>query len=164
MLVHNAALCPPVDTPGLSDADLEATLAVNVRAPHVLTAALAPAMAERGSGTIVVVGSWMASVGSPFVGLYSAIQGRRRAAGPQLGGRVRPARRAGERDRAGCDPDPDQRGADAALDALTSRTPAGRAGTPDDIARAVAWVVSDDAAFVHGAVLAIDGGISGTRL
>ncbi len=33
-----------------------------------------------------------------------------------------------------------------------------------DIARAVAWVVSDDAAFVHGAVLAIDGGISGTRL
>ncbi|MDT0349035.1 hypothetical protein [Pseudonocardia charpentierae] len=30
--------------------------------------------------------------------------------------------------------------------------------------RAVTWVVSDDAAFVHGAVLAIDGGISGTRL
>ena len=50
VLVHNAALCPPVDTPGLSDADLEATLAVNVRAPHVLTAALAPAMAERARG------------------------------------------------------------------------------------------------------------------
>jgi len=59
---------------------------------------------------------------------------------------------------------PINEGADAAVDALTSRTPAGRAGTPDDIARAVAWVVSDDAAFVHGAVLAIDGGISGTRL
>ena len=49
-VVHNAALCPAVDTVSLTDADLEATLAVNVRAPHVLTAALAPAM---GSGATV---------------------------------------------------------------------------------------------------------------
>jgi NAD(P)-dependent dehydrogenase (short-subunit alcohol dehydrogenase family) len=49
-VVHNAALCPAVDTVGLTDADLEATLAVNVRAPHVLTAALAPGMVERGDG------------------------------------------------------------------------------------------------------------------
>ena len=56
-VVHNAALCPPVDTASLSDADLEATLAVNIRAPHVLTAALAPAMLVRGSGAIVVVGT-----------------------------------------------------------------------------------------------------------
>ena len=56
----------------MSPADLEATLAVNVRAPHVLTAALAPAMAERGTGGIVVIGSWMAHVGHAFVGLYSA--------------------------------------------------------------------------------------------
>lgn len=72
VLVHNAAVCPAVDTVSLTDADLDTALAVNVRAPHVLTAALAPAMAERGSGAIVVVGSWMAHVGHPFVGLYSA--------------------------------------------------------------------------------------------
>lgn len=29
-------------------------------------------MAQRGGGTIVVIGSWTASVGSPIVGLYSA--------------------------------------------------------------------------------------------
>jgi NAD(P)-dependent dehydrogenase (short-subunit alcohol dehydrogenase family) len=40
--------------------------AVNIRAPHVLVAELAPAMADRGSGVIVTIGSWMASVGSPF--------------------------------------------------------------------------------------------------
>lgn len=50
IVVHNAALCPAVDTPGLTDEDLQATLAVNIRAPHVLTAAMAPAMAERGAG------------------------------------------------------------------------------------------------------------------
>ena len=72
VVVHNAALWPPVDTLSLTDDDLEAALAVNVRAPHVLTAALAPAMVERGQGALVVIGSWMAHVGHAFVGLYSA--------------------------------------------------------------------------------------------
>jgi 3-oxoacyl-[acyl-carrier protein] reductase len=37
-------------------------------------------------------------------------------------------------------------------------TPLGRAGTPEDIARAVAFLVSDDAAFITGQVLSVDGG------
>ena len=32
-------------------------------------------------------------------------------------------------------------------------------GTPDDVAKAVAFLLSDDAAFINGAMLAIDGGI-----
>ena len=56
----------------LTDDDLEATLAVNLRAPQVLTAAIAPAMVEHGGGAIVVIGSWMATVGHAFVGFYSA--------------------------------------------------------------------------------------------
>ncbi len=47
-------------------------LAVNVRAPPVLVGALAPAMAERGSGVVVNVGSWMGQVGTPFGAMYSA--------------------------------------------------------------------------------------------
>ena len=57
VLVHNAAVCYAVDTLQLTDAALDTTLAVNVRAPHVLTAALAPAMAQRGHGSIVMIGS-----------------------------------------------------------------------------------------------------------
>ena len=36
--------------------------------------------------------------------------------------------------------------------------PARRIGTPQDIAAAVSWLVSDDAAYMHGAVLSVDGG------
>jgi 3-oxoacyl-[acyl-carrier protein] reductase len=38
----------------------------------VLVAELAPPMASRGSGVIITIGSWMASVGSPFAALYTA--------------------------------------------------------------------------------------------
>ncbi|MGV3553759.1 MAG: SDR family NAD(P)-dependent oxidoreductase [Croceibacterium sp.] len=37
--------------------------------------------------------------------------------------------------------------------------PLRRNGTPDDVARAVAFLLSDDAAFINGAMLAVDGGI-----
>jgi 3-oxoacyl-[acyl-carrier protein] reductase len=150
-VVHNAALCPPVDTVSLTDADLEATLAVNVRAPHVLTAALAPAMVERGRGSIVVIGSWMAHVGHAFVGLYSAskaaeIQLARSWAaefGPR-GVRVNTVSPGATRT-------PINAADGDVIAQMTAGTPAGRPGTPEEVADAVVWSLSDRARYVHGA-------------
>ncbi|MFK3981035.1 SDR family NAD(P)-dependent oxidoreductase [Micromonospora sp. NPDC050397] len=44
--------------------------------------------------------------------------------------------------------------------AQVAMTPLGRFGTTDDIARAVAFFASDDAAFITGSLLTVDGGIS----
>ena len=41
---------------------------------------------------------------------------------------------------------------------LISSTPLGRLGSPDEIAAAIVFLASDDAAFITGAVLTIDGG------
>ncbi|WP_338075055.1 SDR family oxidoreductase [Kineococcus vitellinus] len=162
-VVHNAALCPPVDTVSLSDADLEATLAVNVRAPHVLTAALAPAMAERGHGAIVVIGSWMAHLGHPFVGLYSATKAAEIQLARSWAAEFGPRGVRVNTVSPGATRTPVNASAGDVVAAMTAGTPAGRPGRPEEVADAVAWLLSEASGYVHGAEIAVDGGITATR-
>ena len=46
------------------------------------------------------------------------------------------------------------------LQALADETPLGRIGTPSDVAKAVRFLISDDASFITGQNLVVDGGIS----
>ncbi|WP_250009226.1 SDR family NAD(P)-dependent oxidoreductase [Actinoplanes sp. M2I2] len=162
-VVHNAALCPAVDTIGLTDADLEATLAVNVRAPHVLTAALAPAMADRGRGAIVVIGSWMAHVGHAFVGLYSATKAAEIQLARSWAAEFGPRGVRVNTVSPGATRTPINAADGDVIAHMTAGTPAGRPGAPEEIADAVAWLLSDRAGYVHGAEIPVDGGITATR-
>jgi len=45
------------------------------------------------------------------------------------------------------------------VDTMKAKTPLGILGDPEDIANAYAWLASDAAKFVHGAVLSVDGGL-----
>lgn len=162
-VIHNAALCPAVDTVGLTDTDLDETLAVNIRAPHVLTAALAPAMAERGHGAIVVIGSWMAHLGHPIVGLYSATKAAEIQLARSWAAEFGPRGVRVNTVSPGATRTPINAGADDVITQMTAGTPAGRPGTPEEIADAVAWLLSEQAGYIHGAELAVDGGITTSR-
>ena len=163
VLVHNAAICPPVDTVSLTDEDLEATLAVNVRAPQVLTAAIAPAMVDQGGGSIVVVGSWMAGVGHPFVGFYSATKAAEAQLARSWAAEFGPRGVRVNTVAPGATRTPINAGDDDVIARMTAGTPAGRPGTPDEVAAAITWLVSDEAGYVHGALIPVDGGITATR-
>ena len=45
------------------------------------------------------------------------------------------------------------------LDNMVTHTPIGRVGTPEDVANSYFWLASDEASFVHGTVLSVDGGV-----
>ena len=49
-------------------------------------------------------------------------------------------------------------------DAMMTGTPAGPSGTPDAIAHAAVYLASDEAAFVHGTVIDVDGGRTGVAV
>ena len=50
--------------------------------------------------------------------------------------------------------------ADDVKESIRSRIPAGRYGTPEDVARAAAFLASDEAAYITGQVVAVDGGMT----
>jgi 3-oxoacyl-[acyl-carrier protein] reductase len=163
LLVNNAGVYPSGPTADLTDADLERLLAVNVRAPHVLVAALAPAMAARGDGTIVNVGSWIATVGLPQGALYgatkAAIEQLTRAWAAELGP-------SGVRVNAvspGITLTPGNAAHQHLLDAMVQTFPARRIGTADEVAEAVLFLASEAAGYMHGSILLVDGGALSTR-
>ena len=45
------------------------------------------------------------------------------------------------------------------LEGLAAKTPLGRMGKPEDVANLYAWLASDEAAYIHGATISIDGGM-----
>jgi 3-oxoacyl-[acyl-carrier protein] reductase len=164
ILVNNAGVFPVGPTAELSDADIDALLTTNIRVPHQLVGALAPAMAERGTGVVVNITSWMGRVGTPGTALYpatkAALDHLTRAWAAEYG-------RSGVRVVAvapGATLTPGNEYAAAMLAEMTAATPAGRPGRTDEIAAAVLWLVSDEASYVHGTTLDVDGGMVGTRL
>jgi NAD(P)-dependent dehydrogenase (short-subunit alcohol dehydrogenase family) len=158
ILVNNVGIAPAGPTPDMTEEDIDTVLAVNVKVPFVLVAELAPAMAERGKGVIVNVGTMVAEFGLAGMALYGASKAAlnllTKAWAAEFGPR-------GVRVNS-VNPGPTHTEGTAAIsamqDQLAALSPAGRAASPEEIAAAITYLVSDDASFVHGVILPVDGG------
>jgi NAD(P)-dependent dehydrogenase (short-subunit alcohol dehydrogenase family) len=141
------------------------TLSVNLDAVFHLLQASLPAMRERGSGAVVVIGSIAAFKGFPNHAAYCASKGAlvalvRQVAidyGPQIRINVLspgPVDTPLIRDSAAAFPDPAQ-----AIAQVAERTLMKRLGSPEDVARAALFLASEDSAWMTGTSLTLDGGI-----
>ena len=158
ILVNNAGVYPFGPTQQTPRSDVDAVYDLNVKAPFYLVAALAPAMAERGQGAIVNVGTIVAEYGVAGMALYgsskAALNLLTKAWAAEFGPR-------GVRVNA-VEPGPTRTegtvGMGDDLDTLAAQSPIGRPAAPEEIAQAIVYLVSDAASYVQGAVLPVDGG------
>ena len=72
VLVNNAGIFPGGPTDQLTEADFDATIAVNVKAPFFLTATIAPKMAAKGGGSIISISTMAATIGMNGLSAYGA--------------------------------------------------------------------------------------------
>lgn len=159
ILVSNAGLYEFTPTPATDAAGFDRQIAVNTRAPFLLVGALAPGMARRGHGSIVLIGSSAARVPAAVGAAYGASK-----AGAEILARYWATEfgPAGVRVSA-VSPGPVRtEGTTAMLGdhiaALDKANARGRAGDPAEIAEVVSFLAGPASSYVNGAVLVVDGG------
>jgi 3-oxoacyl-[acyl-carrier protein] reductase len=144
----------------LSEADFDAVLAVNLKGVFNCTQAVVPTMIQHGYGRIVSASSVVGLYGNfgqtNYVATKAGVIGMTKVWARELGKRgitcnvVAPGFIATAMTKGM----PEQ-----ILQGMIDHTPVGRLGQPADIAYAYLFLASDEASFINGAVLSVDGGV-----
>lgn len=160
LLVCNAGVAWAGLLTDMTDADWRRLFAVNVDGIFNCCRAAIPDMVRRQKGCIVNTASILGAAGGSCETAYSATKGAVIAFTKALAKELGPS---GIRVNCVAPGAIDTRmlsclNAEAKAD-LADRTALCRLGTPEDVARAIAFLASDDAAFVTGQVLGVDGAL-----
>ena len=162
-LVHAAGIVTAMDIDNLTEEIWDSVLGVNLRAQVFVVQALLEDLRRHEGSAIVGIGSIMSVVGNALIPSYTSskhgVVGLTKSLANHLGpdgirvnavcpGYIHTPMMAPVMD------DPPSKAT------LVEKTPLGRVGTPEDIAKAVRFLMSDEAGFVTGTTLIVDGGVT----
>jgi NAD(P)-dependent dehydrogenase (short-subunit alcohol dehydrogenase family) len=171
-LVNNAGIIRKAYVKDMPEADWDAVMAVNLKATFLCSKAVLPAMIAAGrGGRIINIASIAGKVGEPTASHYSAAKfgviGFTRSLALEVaqhdilvnaicpGPIATPLGEQGWRDGAAVQ----GVGLDRIMARVNARSPLGRLGTVEQVARMALFIASDDCDFTTGAAFNVDGGI-----
>jgi len=160
ILVNNAGITRDTLLIRMSEEDWDRVLDINLKGAFLVTRAVAKLMMKQRAGAIVNIASVVGLTGNAGQANYTASKAGlialTKTAAKELGSRnirvnaVAPGFiRTAMTDQL----------SEAAKDAMLRLVPLGRPGEPEDVARAVTFLASDNAAYVNGQVLTVCGGM-----
>ena len=165
VLVNNAGVMFERHVRDMTVAEWDQILDVNLKAPFLLTQAVLAPMEERGRGSIINIGSIEGLAANPghtaYCATKSGVHGMTRAMAVDLGtsgirvNAIAPGWIETDLVKEYVSQIADQ---ESFAQQLRELHPAGRSGQPVDIGRTASFLASDDAAFITGQVIVVDGG------
>ena len=159
IMVNNAGIVRDARIVKMTEDEFDSVIDVNLKGVYNCTRAVAEHMSERGTGVILSTASIVATYGNfgqtNYVAAKAGVVGMTKVWARELGrkgirvnavapGFIRTRMTEGIPDKV--------------MDAIEQRIPLGYRGEPEDIANAFLWLASDEARYVSGHVLAVDGG------
>ena len=160
VLVNNAGITRDTLLIRMTEEDWDAVLDINLRGAFLTTKAVVKSMMKQRSGAIVNIASVVGIIGNPGQANYTASKAGlialTKTTAKEMGSRnIRVnAVAPGFIHTAMTD-----KLSEPVKDAMLKMVPLGRLGEPEDVAKAVAFLASDNAAYVNGQTLAVCGGM-----
>ncbi|TFG94992.1 MAG: 3-oxoacyl-ACP reductase FabG [Calditrichales bacterium] len=160
ILINNAGITRDATLLKMTEDQWDQVIDINLKGVFNCTRAVAPIMAEQGSGVILSTSSVVGLYGNfgqtNYVAAKSGVIGMTKVWARELG-------RKGIRVNAVAPgfiaTDMIKTVPEKLISALSEKTPLGRVGQPEDIANAFVFLASEEAAFITGVVLSVDGGL-----
>jgi 3-oxoacyl-[acyl-carrier protein] reductase len=163
ILINNAGVCPVSSFDEMTEAMWDHALSINVTAAMKLTRAVLPMLRTSHAARVINTGSILSRYGDAGLVAYAtskhAILGLTRALAAELGPQgitvncVQPGAIATGMTKPMFETNPES------LAYYAGRSVLGRIGQPEDIADVMAFLASDDARFITGQGILVDGGV-----
>ncbi|MFF3201642.1 SDR family NAD(P)-dependent oxidoreductase [Streptomyces sp. NPDC002962] len=158
ILVNNAGTTAYEPFTGISEASWDRMIGINLKGPFLVTQELVPDMLGAGWGRIVNISSSSAQTGAPAMAHYAASKGGVIGLTRALAVEYIDKGITVNHVPPGFIDTPLVRQGPVDVDAVAATMPMKRAGTPEDVAHAVAYLASPEAGYVTGQTFSVNGG------
>ncbi|MFD1360397.1 elongation factor P 5-aminopentanone reductase [Lentibacillus salinarum] len=143
----------------MDETSMDAMLTLHVKAPWTITKHLLPGMIQQKQGRIILITSIWGEVGASYEVVYSSVKGAQNSFVKALSKEMAPSGIAVNAVSPGfIDTKMVQHILSEEKARIIDDIPANRVGTPDDVAHAVSFLMSEQSDYIHGEIIHVSGG------